>query len=98
MRCYMDARAEVFIKQVNAQKDIFHEHIMLCNGWINYKEFMENYHFTHILVNNNEALYESLQDDDDYLLLYDSDEAGTTEESSEEGAEPLKYRLYEVKR
>ena len=46
----------------------------------------------------SEALYESLQDDDDYLLLYDSDEAGTTEESSEEGAEPLKYRLYEVKR
>ena len=98
MRCYMDARAEVFIKQVNAQKDIFHEYVMLCNGRINYKEFMENYHFTHILVNNYEALYESLQDDDDYLLLYDSDEAGTTEESSEEGAEPLKYRLYEVKR
>ena len=98
MRCYMDARAEVFIKQVNAQKDIFHEYMMLCNGRINYKEFMENYHFTHILVNNYEALYESLQDDDDYLLLYDSDEAGTTEESSEEGAEPLKYRLYEVKR
>lgn len=98
MRCYMDARAEVFIKQVNVQKDIFHEYVMLCNGRINYKEFMENYHFTHILVNNYEALYESLQDDDDYLLLYDSDEAGTTEESSEEGAEPLKYRLYEVKR
>ena len=39
-----------------------------------------------------------IEDDDDYLLLYDSDEAGTTEESSEEGAEPLKYRLYEVKR
>ena len=98
MRCYMDARAEVFIKQVNAQKDIFHEYIMLCNGRMNYKEFMENYDFTHVLASSNDSLYEYLKFDDNYVLLYDSDEAGTTEEAAEEGLEPLKYRLYEVKR
>ena len=71
---------------------------MLCNGRMNYKEFMENYDFTHVLASSNDSLYEYLKFDDNYVLLYDSDEAGTTEEAAEEGLEPLKYRLYEVKR
>ena len=41
---------------------------------------------------------EACQYDEEYLLIYDSDEAGTTEESAEEGGEPVKYRLYEVKK
>lgn len=71
IKCYIDPRAEVFLKKNNQQKDIFHEYISLEKGKIYYKEFIDRYHFTYYLTTSNDILYTYLAHDPDYQIIYE---------------------------
>ena len=73
IKCYMDTRAEVFLKENNQQKDIFHEYGSLENGKLHYKEFADRYHFTYYLTENSDILYTYLADDPEYQIIYEDD-------------------------
>lgn len=71
---YIDPRAEVFLKENNKKFDYFSEYITLQSGDIYYKDFLDKYIFTHILVSKKDILYTYLQRDNDYVVVYeDSD-------------------------
>ena len=71
---YLDARAEVFLEAKNGQFDYFTEAAKVRAGCIFYKDFLEKYDFTHILVpTGDNYLYLSISHDADYTTGY-SDE------------------------
>ena len=66
-KCYIDSRAEVFLKSNNAKEDIFDEYHNLIYGMINAKEFLEKYQFDFILVRDTEGfLLRELRNDINY--------------------------------
>ena len=64
-------RAEVFLKDNNKHSDVFIEYISLQSGEIQYKEFLNKYNFTHILVNETDLLYVYLSEDENYSVFYE---------------------------
>lgn len=74
-RVYIDARAEVFLKANNKQKDVFEEYISLQKGYIHYKEFLSRYNFTHILVDETDILNTYLSKDDNYSVFYEDEKS-----------------------
>ena len=62
-KCYMDPRAEVFLKVNNHKKDIYKEYIDLENRKIDYKDFLDKYKFDILFVNKNTTMYDNLEDD-----------------------------------
>ena len=70
IKCYIDARAEVFLKSLNGESDIFEEYYLLQKGQINYKKFIDKYEFTHLFVRETDALNTYLEDDTNFRLLY----------------------------
>ncbi|MGN0384218.1 MAG: hypothetical protein ACI4DS_08105 [Eubacterium sp.] len=71
IKCYMDARAEVFLKSKNGKEDIFYEYCRLLDGKIYYKDFLQKYKFTHIMVTSDDILYVLLAHDKDYEIVYE---------------------------
>lgn len=70
-RPYLDGRAELFLEAKNGQFDYFNEFIRLNNGVLYYKDFLDKYGFTHILVpTEGNYLYISLIHDADYQAAY----------------------------
>lgn len=91
--CYMDARAEVFLPELNHKKDVFAEYIDLLYGHVDYHDFMKQYHFTHLLTTSMDPLYAYLKNDKDYILLWDSDTDDSLTEKEKKSLK-YKYRVY----
>ncbi len=91
--CYMDTRAEVFLPKLNHKKDVFAEYIDLLSGYVDYHDFMKNYHFTHLLTTSIDPLYAYLKNDKDYILLWDSDTDDSLTDK-EKNTLKCKYRVY----
>lgn len=72
-KVYIDPRAEVFLKNNNKKYDVMKEFISLESGKIYYKEILNKYNFTHLLVSKNDILNTYLPYDKDYKLIYSSD-------------------------
>lgn len=72
--CYLDTRAEVFIKKVNQQKDIFSEYYALQKSHIDYRDFLSRYDFNYLLVDENDILYYNLANDEHYECIWDASE------------------------
>lgn len=72
-RPYIDARAEVFIKANNNKEDIFMEFAELRDGEIYYKDFLDKYHFTHLLVSKTDILQTYLPHDTEYTMVYEDE-------------------------
>lgn len=71
---YIDARAELFLEDNNHEFDYFSEYCSLINGNVYYKDVLDKYGFTHLVVEGKRKhLLNSLQHDSDYELIY-SDE------------------------
>lgn len=70
IKVYIDSRAEIFLKANNEKSDILEELYMLQNGHIYYKDFLDKYKFTHLLVKENDYLYHLLLHDSDYEIYY----------------------------
>ena len=71
---YLDPRAEVFVEKNNGVGDILQEYVLLQKGQIYYKEVLDRYGFTHLIVPEYDLLHAYLPNDDDYRLAYDDGE------------------------
>ena len=66
-KCYIDPRAEVFLKNNNRKEDIFDEYYKLENNEIDINEFLNKYQFDYLLVNDRlKQLLMYLQNSDEY--------------------------------
>ena len=70
---YIDARAEVFVEKNNGQRDIMHEYCSMLSGDIYYKDVLDEYQFTHLLVSKDDILNAYLPHDADYQPVYQDD-------------------------
>ena len=69
---YIDCRMELFLKEINGSYDYFGEYIDVCTGKTYYKDFLDKYGFTHLVLTVNEgALLEGVKNDSDYILVKD---------------------------
>ena len=91
--CYIDARAEVFLPKLNHKKDVFSEYSNLLSGYVDYHDFMKQYHFTHLLTTSMDPLYAYLKNDRDYILLWDSDTDDSLTDKEKKSLK-YKYRVY----
>ena len=70
IKTYIDARAEIFLKSFNHQTDIFYEFYLVHEGKIDFKEFLNKYQFTHLLVKKDSYIYSYLKLNKDYQIFY----------------------------
>lgn len=73
IKSYIDPRAEVFLKANNHEKDIMKEYNRLQRGDLFYEDFMNTYHFTHLLVAKGDFLYPYLERDSNYTKIYEEE-------------------------
>ena len=81
-KCYIDPRAEVFLKSNNKKEDIFIEYYNLSTRKIDYRDFLNKYNFDYIVVSSIENLYSDLEYVDNYELVF------------EEKKDDYNYRIY----
>ncbi|MGM9539685.1 hypothetical protein [Anaerovibrio sp.] len=98
VRCYLDARAEIFMPDINRKKNILNEYVLLLAGNIDYRDFVRRYNFTHFLTTTKDPLYESLKHDDNYILIFDSLKEGIDDSIGEDDPYAEYYRVYAVKK
>jgi len=70
---YIDPRAEVFVKKNNHKADVMKEYYELQFGALYYKDVLERYGFTHLLVAKGDILTTYLPHDDAYEKIYEDD-------------------------
>lgn len=70
LKPYIDTRAEVFLKSNNKKEDIMKEYYFISNGVMDDKEFVNKYHFTHLIVSKTDNLYDYLSKDKSYKVIY----------------------------
>lgn len=68
---YIDARADSFVKEANHQFDYLSEYLDVKSGAVYYKDFLDKYDFTHLVVDKgvDVNLYTSISHDDDYRVI-----------------------------
>lgn len=70
-KCYIDPRAEVFLKSNNKKENIFIEYYEFQNGKINIKDFINKYKFDYIIIDNYESILHTYIDElDEYTQIY----------------------------
>lgn len=72
-KVYIDPRAEIFLKNNNKKNDIMKEFISMESGKIYYKDVLNKYNFTYLLVSKDDILNTYLPFDNDYKLIYSSE-------------------------
>ena len=70
-KCYIDARAEVFLKANNKKEDIFMEYYNLQKNQLNINSFLNKYNFDYLVVRSSDILYNYLENSDDYIMVYE---------------------------
>ncbi|MDP4182040.1 MAG: hypothetical protein Q8942_13235, partial [Bacillota bacterium] len=70
VRTFIDPRAEVFFKSVNGKEDIMKDYLDLLSGKFYYKDFIQKYGFTHLLVPKDSLMETYLLHDIDFKELY----------------------------
>lgn len=71
---YIDGRAELFLKAKNGQFDYFDEYLDADSGRSYYRDFLDKYGFTHLVVPTGQNhLYVSIVHDSDYEQGYSDD-------------------------
>lgn len=85
-KCYIDPRAEVFLKKINKKEDIFIEYYNLQSGNINYHDFLNKYNFDYLLLNSEiDILISYIDDCSNYKLIYETYDKETK----------ITYKLYQ---
>lgn len=75
LRCYIDARAEVFLKSNNGVKDYINEYANVAfQGTQDYRDFIREYNFTHMLVSNEGMFYNLLKTDPNLRIVFETDD------------------------
>ena len=74
-KCYIDPRAEVFLKSNNKKEDIFVEYYEFQNGKINIKKFIDKYKFDYIIIDNYEHILHTYIDEiEEYTQIYNKND------------------------
>ncbi len=74
-KCYIDPRAEVFLKSMNKKEDIFNEYYRLQNSKISVKDFINKYKFDYIIIDNYERILHTYIDEiDEYTQIYNKND------------------------
>ena len=69
-KCYIDSRAEVFLKANNKKEDIFIEYYKLGTYHLNASKFLKKYSFDYLVVDNlNLAITNELKHNKNYKLV-----------------------------
>ena len=73
--CYVDPRAELFVKKINKKADILIEYFDLQKGLINIQDFLDRYNFDYLVIRHSDILYTYISDEDDipYTKIYEDD-------------------------
>lgn len=72
VKCYVDARPEIFARSNNHRADIIQEYFALRSGRLDYEEFFARYDFTHIFVTEEDMLvYQLLARDKNYRQIFE---------------------------
>ena len=71
IKCYIDARSEVFLPKNNGQRDILQEYADMEEHKLYYKDVLRKYSFNYLLIEKHDILYLYLMQDEDYKLIYD---------------------------
>ena len=80
-KVYMDARPELFQKNINGKEDIYTEYSSVIKGEIDYQEFLNKYNFTHLIVKEHTLFDMYLRQNPSYVAAVDGED----------------YTLYELK-
>lgn len=70
---YIDPRAEVFVMKNNKKADVMKEYHDLQYGELYYKDVLDRYAFTHLLISEGDILITYLPHDKDYEKIYEDD-------------------------
>jgi len=70
---YIDPRAEVFVMKNNQKADVMKEYHDLQYGELYYKDVLDQYGFTHLLISEGDILITYLPYDEDYEKIYEDD-------------------------
>ena len=70
---YIDARAEVFVIENNKKEDVMEEYRQVQLGLAYYRDFLEKYQFTHLLLSTFDDLYMDVLHDRDYELAFENE-------------------------
>lgn len=70
-KVYMDARPELFAKKINKKDDTAKEYFFVYEGNIDYKQFIDKYKFTHLLIEKESIFYQYMRWSDitDYKIV-----------------------------
>ena len=74
--CYLDPRAELFIKSNNKKKDILEEWFDVQKGKISYKKFLSEYDFDYLVIKKeNDIFYYNFNNYDsmNYKKIFDNE-------------------------
>lgn len=72
VKCYVDARPEIFARSNNHRADIIQEYFALRSGGLDYEEFFARYNFTHIFATEEDMLvYQLLSRDKNYRQIFE---------------------------
>lgn len=74
LKSYIDPRAEVYFKKHNKKDDIFNEYFDMLYGKVYYKDVLNKYKFTHLIVSKGDMLDTYLSNDEDYFVIYENEE------------------------
>lgn len=70
-KVYMDARPELYQKNINGKEDIYQKYCDVKQGNIDYAEFLNKYKFTHLIVIDNTLLDMYLSLNENYKTVVD---------------------------
>ena len=70
LKPYIDARAEVFLKDNNKSEDIFKEWYFLQIGKLDYKKFIQKYNFNFLIISKDDFLFDKISNDKNFYCIY----------------------------
>lgn len=74
LKPYLDPRAEVFVRANNGRKEIMAEFVYLQTGKTHYRDFIDRYQFTDLVLGQEDVLKVYLPRDPDFELVFVSGE------------------------
>lgn len=69
---FIDSRLDVYCSEFN-DTDVFYDYVQVAQGKQNYEDVFTKNDFTHILIYNDEIIYNYIKNDENYKLLYEDE-------------------------
>lgn len=69
---FIDSRLDVYCSEFN-DTDVFYDYVQVAQGKQNYEDVFTKNDFTHILIYNDEIIYNYIKNDGNYKLLYEDE-------------------------